>query len=49
MRFPATKQRETGTNFNLHGIFENLEVRSGDVSDLVAVVDVLRRSWEDGL
>lgn len=46
---PATKQWEARTNLHLHRVIEDLQVRGGDVSDLISVVDVLRRRRKNSL
>lgn len=46
---PAAKQGEAGTDLHLDRVVQDLEVRGGDVADLVPVVDVLGRGWQDGL
>lgn len=49
MRLPPSKQGKAGADFDLNGVFQDLQVRGGDVPDLVPVVHILSRSREDRL
>lgn len=47
--FPASKQRKTRPNLHLHWVIQNLQVGSGDVPNLISVVDILGWGRKDCL
>lgn len=49
VRSPAAEQREAWTQLDVHRVVFREHIRRRNIADQVAIVDIARRCWKNGL